>query len=114
VDDTAVLIKYTWSGDADLTGVVELADYNRLAFNFGESGRIWSDGDFNFDGTVDLTDFNLMSPNFGQQPLGPMGTMGNGGNGGGGDGDDSDGTGGYTIAGLLDHLLSGGHGLPIL
>jgi hypothetical protein len=121
VDSTAVLIKYTWSGDANLDGIANLADFNRLASNFGQSPRIWPQGDFNFDGTADLADFNLMASNFGQSSIGGGGGGGggfapNGPSGGGGGGEEEggggNGTDGYTIDELLDHLLSGGHGLP--
>jgi hypothetical protein len=61
----AIDIRLTRYGDADLSGSVNLVDFNRLAANFGQSGRFWSTGDFNFDGTVNLTDFNLLAANFG-------------------------------------------------
>ena len=67
VDSTAVLIRHTFYGDADLDRAVNLADFNRLAANFGQSPRRWSQGDFNFDQTVNLTDFNLLAGNFGDQ-----------------------------------------------
>jgi hypothetical protein len=60
------LIRHTLNGDADLNGVVDLADFNRLAANFGQAGRAWVHADSNYDGNVDLTDFNLLAANFGQ------------------------------------------------
>jgi hypothetical protein len=66
VDDSAVLIKFTLAGDANLDGAVNLIDFNKLASNFGQSGRFWFDGDFNYDGQVNLIDFNLLAGNFGQ------------------------------------------------
>jgi hypothetical protein len=65
VDDTAVVLRYTRLGDATLDAVVNLADFNCLAGNFGQSGRTWVQGDFNYDGTVNLIDFNLLAANFG-------------------------------------------------
>jgi autotransporter-associated beta strand protein len=65
VDDTAVLVRYTRYGDANLDGTVNLADFNRLATNFGQSGKNWTDGDFTYDGTVNLSDFNRLAGNFG-------------------------------------------------
>jgi hypothetical protein len=97
VDDTTVLVKYTFYGDADLTGNVNLQDFNRLAANFGQSPRRWAHGDFNYDTLVNLVDFDLLASNFGHMGLGP---------GGGG------GTYGYTVWDLRNHLLHGGHGLP--
>jgi hypothetical protein len=65
VDDTAVLLRYTRSGDADLSGSVNLNDFNRLATNFGGTNAVWSQGNFNFDATTNLNDFNLLAANFG-------------------------------------------------
>ena len=65
VDDTSLLIRATRYGDADLSGTVNLTDFNALAANFGLSDRVWSEGDFNYDRTVNLSDFNLLAGNFG-------------------------------------------------
>ncbi len=64
VDADAVLIRLTRYGDADLNGIVNLIDFNRLSSNFNQLNRLWSDGDFNYDGRVNLLDFNLLSANF--------------------------------------------------
>lgn len=53
-----------FAGDADLSGTVDLADFNALKENFG-AGTEWTEGDFNGDGTVNLIDFNLLKENFG-------------------------------------------------
>ncbi len=73
VDDTAVLIAYTRYGDADLNGVVNLNDFNKLAANFGRTGALWTDGDFDYSGVVNLSDFNRLAANFGLSagPNGP-------------------------------------------
>ena len=71
VDPATVLLHYTRLGDADLDGAVGLADFNRLAAHFGESGAHWARGDFNYDGEVNLQDFNLLAGNFGLQASGP-------------------------------------------
>lgn len=65
VDDTTLLLKFTRFGDSDLNGTVNLADFNRLAANFGTSAAFWHGGDFSYDGMVDLQDFNLLAGNFG-------------------------------------------------
>jgi hypothetical protein len=59
-----VLLRYTWSGDANLDGRVNALDFNAIATNFGGSGKFWSDGDMNFDGTVNTADFTALSQNF--------------------------------------------------
>ena len=66
VDGSAVLIRYTLSGDADVTGTVDTLDFNLLATNFGQSGKMWQDGDFDYSMAVDTLDFNLLAVNFGQ------------------------------------------------
>jgi hypothetical protein len=59
------------AGDANQDGVVNLADFNILASNFGQSNRTFTQGDFNYDGTVNLADFNLLASRFGQS-VAPM------------------------------------------
>ncbi len=76
VDATTLILQYTLYGDANLDGLVNLADFNRLASNFGQEGRRWSQADFNYDDIVNLLDFNLLARNFGQQALGPGVTPG--------------------------------------
>src|SRR3712207_8477398 len=45
IDDTAVLIRSTRYGDANLDGRIDLGDLDRLAQNFGTHTGEWSDGD---------------------------------------------------------------------
>ena len=65
VNANDALLRYTLDGNANLDTQVNLADFNRLASNFGQSNRDWVDGDFNYDGTVNLADFNALAANFG-------------------------------------------------
>jgi hypothetical protein len=67
-----VLLRFTRYGDANVDGQVNLADFNRLASNFGGNGN-WIEGDFNYDGIINLSDFNRLAANFGLQagPDGP-------------------------------------------
>jgi hypothetical protein len=69
VDATAVLLRHTFYGDADLNRTVNLNDFNRLAANFGQTGRRWSQGDFDFSGAVNLNDFNRLAASFGLSDL---------------------------------------------
>jgi hypothetical protein len=71
VDSDAVLFRLTRYGDANLDGLVNLADFNRLASNFGSTTAFWDDGDFNYDGNVNLADFNRLASNFGLSAAGP-------------------------------------------
>jgi hypothetical protein len=53
-------------GDANNDGNVNLQDFNRLAINFGQSDRDFTQGDFNYDTIVNLQDFNVLASQFGQ------------------------------------------------
>jgi hypothetical protein len=52
-------------GDANHDRRVNLADFNILAINFGQGGRVFSQADFNYDGQVNLQDFNILATAFG-------------------------------------------------
>ena len=70
---TDVLLKYTYGGDANLDGVVNLRDFNRFASHFGLAGETWSDGDFNYDGLVNFADLLTLARNYNQAlPAGPI------------------------------------------
>ena len=74
VDNTSVLVRYTYYGDVNLDETVNLVDFNRLAAFFGQTGMRWNNGDFNYDGNVNLQDFNRQAANFGQSGgLSPLG-----------------------------------------
>jgi hypothetical protein len=71
VDSSSIVVAYTIYGDTNLDGIVNLADFNRLAGNFGGSNKTWSHGDFNYDGVVNLSDFNRLAASFGFSAAGP-------------------------------------------
>jgi len=77
VDADSILVRRTRFGDADLSGQVNSDDFNRLASNFGTSGKVWSQGNFNYDigGLVNSDDFNLLATNFGLAATGPNGEV---------------------------------------
>ena len=66
---SAVLIRATRYGDANLDGTVNLNDFNALAGHFGQSVPAWNRGDFDYDGRANLNDFNLLAGQFGQSAL---------------------------------------------
>jgi hypothetical protein len=74
VDGTAILIRHTLYGDANLDHKVDTLDFNALAANFGGSGKHWYQADFNYSagGVVDTLDFNLLAANFGRSLPEPM------------------------------------------
>jgi hypothetical protein len=57
---SAVLIKYTYYGDADLNGKVDGSDYSRIDNGVLTSGTGWSNGDFNYDGSLNGSDYTLL------------------------------------------------------
>jgi hypothetical protein len=64
VDGTAVLIKFTYPGDANLDGVVDLKDLYRLAVNYNAGGKLWTSGDFNYDGLTNVQDLTALAINW--------------------------------------------------
>jgi len=54
-------VKYTYYGDANLDGKVDINDLNIVLSNF-LSGQTttWDTGDFNFDGKTDIADLNTL------------------------------------------------------
>jgi len=81
LNDSDVLVKYTYYGDTNLNGVVDGSDYGRvdtayvadqayLAANPGGTAIPdvgWYNGDFNYDGVVDGSDYTLMDNAFNSQ-----------------------------------------------
>ena len=64
VDATAVLVRFTLYGDANLDGAVDFNDMARLAQNYNSSGKLWAHGDFTFDGVVDFNDMARLAQNY--------------------------------------------------
>jgi hypothetical protein len=62
-------------GDANHDALVNLADYNILAGNYGQSPRNFTQGDFNYDGLVNLADYNILAGRYGTS-VGPEGLSG--------------------------------------
>ena len=60
-DGDATLVKYTFYGDADLSGVVTASDFDSFVGGFAGGGSSdWIDGDFDLSGHVDLADFDRL------------------------------------------------------
>ena len=73
IDSTCVLVKYTYSGDANLDGKVDVTDLGALATNW-QAAALWTGGDFNYDGVVNVTDLGALATNWQagvSNPLGP-------------------------------------------
>jgi hypothetical protein len=67
VNSAAVLIKYTYYGDANLDGTVNAADYALIdnGLNMGLTG--WQNGDFNYDNAINGDDYTMMDNAFNSQ-----------------------------------------------
>ncbi len=63
VTGTDTLVKYTYAGDANLDGKIDVLDYGRIDLNvpLGVSG--WFNGDFNYDGKIDVLDYGIIDFN---------------------------------------------------
>jgi autotransporter-associated beta strand protein len=76
VDPTTVLVKYTWFGDTDLDGDVDVNDLGNLATNWQQAG-VWTNGDFDRNDLVNVNDLGLLATNWQAgvgSPLGPSET----------------------------------------
>jgi uncharacterized protein YjbI with pentapeptide repeats len=72
VDPSSMLIKFTYAGDANLDGQVDIADLGSLATNWQQSA-VWTGGDFNYDGMVNVADLGLLATNWQAGVSAPMG-----------------------------------------
>jgi autotransporter-associated beta strand protein len=73
VDSTSVLVKFTYLGDTDLNGQVDVGDLGSLASSWQQAGA-WVNGDFDYNGTIDVNDLGLLATNWQAgvgNPLGP-------------------------------------------
>jgi hypothetical protein len=78
VDSTSVLIKFTYGGDANLDGQVDVTDLGALATNWQSTTAVWTDGDFNYDAHVDVTDLGILATNWQRGVGSPLSQEGGG------------------------------------
>ncbi|WP_428940765.1 hypothetical protein [Fontivita pretiosa] len=62
-----VLVKYTYFGDADLSGNVDATDYSLIDNGYTNQLGGWINGDFDYSGTIDATDYALIDNAFTNQ-----------------------------------------------
>src|SRR5204863_5362528 len=67
IDTTAVLVKYTYYGDADFNGKVNFDDYVRTDNGFNNHLSGWMNGDFDLNGQVNFDDYVLIDLAFNTQ-----------------------------------------------
>ncbi len=73
VDDGNLLVKFTYGGDANLDGQVDISDLGALATAWQTSAP-WTGGDFDYSGFVDISDLGILATNWQLgvgAPLGP-------------------------------------------
>jgi hypothetical protein len=64
ITPAAVLLKYTYVGDANLDGVISGDDYSAIDFNIALGGASgWWNGDFNLDGIISGDDYTAIDFN---------------------------------------------------
>jgi hypothetical protein len=66
-DSSAILISYTYVGDADLNGKVDGSDYSRIDNGYLRHLTGWGNGDFNYDGVINGSDYTLIDNAFNMQ-----------------------------------------------
>jgi hypothetical protein len=76
IDSTSVLIKYTFAGDTNLDGTVDIRDLFALATHYNSAGNwLWTDGDVNYDGHVNVQDLTLLAINWQAGVGSPLGSI---------------------------------------
>jgi len=67
VDTNSILVKYSYTGDADVDGDVDADDYAQIDSGFASHLSGYRNGDFNYNGTIDADDFFLIDHAFSDQ-----------------------------------------------
>jgi hypothetical protein len=67
LNDTSIIIKYTYYGDADFNGKVNFDDYVRTDTGFNNHRTGWLNGDFDGNGRVNFDDYVLIDLAFNTQ-----------------------------------------------
>ena len=84
VSPSDTLVMYTYGGDANLDGKLNIDDYVKIDTGIAGGLSGWRNGDFNYDGKINIDDYTIIDTNVGNQQ-GQFFT--GGGIGGGGSGD---------------------------
>jgi hypothetical protein len=60
---------FTYGGDANLDGKINIDDYGLIDSHVGQSGTAfgWHNGDFNYDGKINIDDYGIIDSNIGAQ-----------------------------------------------
>src|SRR5213076_613392 len=61
------LIMYTYGGDANLDGKINVDDYGHIDSSIPVGLTGWFNGDFNYDGKINVDDYGIIDFNIGIQ-----------------------------------------------
>jgi autotransporter-associated beta strand protein len=67
VSGSDTLVMYTYGGDANLDGKINVDDYGRIDLNIPIGTTGWYNGDFNYDGKINVDDYGIIDFNVGIQ-----------------------------------------------
>ena len=67
VSGADTLAMYTYGGDANLDGKINVDDYGRIDLNIHLETKGWYNGDFNYDGKINVDDYGIIDFNVGIQ-----------------------------------------------
>jgi hypothetical protein len=69
VDGDDVIINYTWSGDANLSGLIDADDFFQIDshYNRPQGSLNFFNGDFDYDGNIDGDDYFQIDTGYQQQ-----------------------------------------------
>ena len=62
-----VIVKFTYAGDANLDGKINIDDYGLIDTSVGLGLTGWFNGDFNYDGKINIDDYGIIDVNVGVQ-----------------------------------------------
>lgn len=63
VTGTDTLVMYTYGGDANLDGKINVDDYIKIDTGIAAQLTGWSNGDFNYDGKINIDDYVIIDSN---------------------------------------------------
>jgi autotransporter-associated beta strand protein len=67
ITGTDALVMYTYGGDANLDGKINIDDYGHIDTSIGIGLTGWFNGDFNYDGVINIDDYGIIDVNIGIQ-----------------------------------------------
>jgi hypothetical protein len=67
ITGTDTLVMYTYGGDANLDGKINIDDYGHIDTSIGTGLKGWFNGDFNYDGIINVDDYGIIDVNIGIQ-----------------------------------------------